>query len=125
MKKHVFMIGTALLAFSALAGCTQTVENKAKTEVEEAVKTEVSDKLAEKKVVAYEDRKIYQFDPEKQVLVDDGVIKKGEEYLRPVKTGETLLQDDEYYDYVQYGDKMVLINAMESTTDLRETMAKE
>lgn len=123
----MLILGMAALSFSMLAGCTVTVKNEPKTEVGETSLVPLTDRdeSTVKKVVAYEDRTVYQFDPETDTLVKDGVIEKGSSYIRPVDTGDTLLVGDENYDYVQFGNEMVLINAIESTADLRETMAKE
>lgn len=128
MKKNLIVLALSAVTFTMLAGCTDTKEVNQEEEaayVGDKQLELLTDKanFEEKKVIAYEDRIVYQFDPEKEVLVKDGVIEKGASYLRPAKTGDTLLVGEENFDYVQFGNTMVLINAMESTEDLRETMA--
>lgn len=130
MKKRWLLLAMSAVSISALAGCAEKKEVNQEEEtayVGDKQLELLTDKanFEEKKVVAYEDRIVYQFDPEKETLVKDGVIEKGSSYLRPAKTGDTLLVGEENYDYVQFGNEMVLINAMESTEDLRETMAQE
>lgn len=126
MKKIALVLGMTALA-SIMTGCTFTVQNDDEAYLgdERLVPLTDKDEIKEQKVTALEDRKIYQFDPETQELKIDGFIEKGTSYLRPVNTGDTLMVDGVYYDYVQFGNKMVLIDAIDSTSDLRETMVKE